>query len=319
LGESCQIQTGESAPDTANENIASANSVASESALKPRVDAETDHHTELTPNPNFSLPTLTASIACSQSQTASTHAGSVISTPIKEPVPPPGVTSIQAAEIKGDLAGREAELESSVTAMDVDTSPSKSTTGTQTTEADGVPSSSHSTKALANAPAMDKDARKILMDTTDVNITANSQEVELAVQSSAAITKSTSSTQSVEPNQPHTTPEPSTVTKTPQEITLAELKAQKSAMLASLAALPAIQVLMEEHARSDMDLSENDDEPTEADIMTAANKIVKDHIKLLHEYNELKDVGQGLMGLIADQRGVRIIEVQEEFGIEAGD
>jgi len=106
---------------------------------------------------------------------------------------------------------------------------------------------------------------------------------------------------------------------TPQEITLAELKAQKSALLASLAALPAIRVLMEENASSDVDMADGDDEPTETDIMVAANKMVKDHIKLLHEYNELKDVGQGLMGLIADQRGVRIIEVQEEFGVDAND
>lgn len=105
----------------------------------------------------------------------------------------------------------------------------------------------------------------------------------------------------------------------PQEITLAELKAQKAALLASLATLPAIQVLMEEKASSGADMSDGDDEPTEADITAAANKIVKDHIKLLHEYNELKDVGQGLMGLIADQRGVRIVEVQDEFGIDAKD
>ncbi|KAF2742250.1 Swi5-domain-containing protein, partial [Sporormia fimetaria CBS 119925] len=58
-----------------------------------------------------------------------------------------------------------------------------------------------------------------------------------------------------------------------------------------------------------------DGEPTDAEVMGAAHKIVKKHIKLLHEYNEIKDVGQGLMGLIADQRGVRIIEIQEEFGI----
>lgn len=109
------------------------------------------------------------------------------------------------------------------------------------------------------------------------------------------------------------------VARTPQEITLAELKAQKAAMLASLAVLPAIQVLMEETATSIAGMSGDEDEPTEADVMAAANKIVKDHIKLLHEYNELKDVGQGLMGLIADQRGVRIVEVQEEFGIEAND
>jgi hypothetical protein len=90
-------------------------------------------------------------------------------------------------------------------------------------------------------------------------------------------------------------------------------------MLASLATLPAIQVLMEENASASAKTAEGDDEPTETDIMAAANKIVKEHIKLLHEYNELKDVGQGLMGLIADQRGVRIVEVQEEFGIEAND
>ncbi|KAH7087844.1 Swi5-domain-containing protein [Paraphoma chrysanthemicola] len=105
------------------------------------------------------------------------------------------------------------------------------------------------------------------------------------------------------------------VAKTPQEITLAELKAQKAALLASLATLPAIQILMEESAET----IDGDDEPTESEIVAAANKIVKDHIKLLHEYNELKDVGQGLMGLIADQRGVRIVEVQEEFGVDAND
>jgi len=110
-----------------------------------------------------------------------------------------------------------------------------------------------------------------------------------------------------------------TTAMTPQEITLAELKAQKAALLASLAALPAIRVLMEENASSNADMSDGEDEPTETDIMVAANKMVKDHIKLLHEYNELKDVGQGLMGLIADQRGVRIIEVQEEFGVDAND
>ncbi|KAJ5320577.1 hypothetical protein PENANT_c033G11172 [Penicillium antarcticum] len=41
---------------------------------------------------------------------------------------------------------------------------------------------------------------------------------------------------------------------------------------------------------------------------------VKRHIRLLHEYNEIKDIGQGLMGLIAEGRGVRQIEVEREFG-----
>lgn len=42
---------------------------------------------------------------------------------------------------------------------------------------------------------------------------------------------------------------------------------------------------------------------------------VQRHIRLLHEYNKIKDIGQGLMGLIADARGVRQIEVQKEYGV----
>ncbi|KAJ5756985.1 uncharacterized protein N7511_007167 [Penicillium nucicola] len=46
---------------------------------------------------------------------------------------------------------------------------------------------------------------------------------------------------------------------------------------------------------------------------------VKRHIRLLHDYNEIKDVGQGLMGLIAEERGVRQVEVEREFGVEEKD
>lgn len=48
---------------------------------------------------------------------------------------------------------------------------------------------------------------------------------------------------------------------------------------------------------------------------------VKTHIKLLHEYNEIRDVGQGMIGMIADNRGVRIAELYEsgEFGVGVRD
>ncbi|OBT84428.1 hypothetical protein VE02_07107 [Pseudogymnoascus sp. 03VT05] len=48
---------------------------------------------------------------------------------------------------------------------------------------------------------------------------------------------------------------------------------------------------------------------------------VKAHIKRLHAYNEIRDVGQGLIGLIAEQRGVRIGECYDsgEFGVGAKD
>jgi hypothetical protein len=53
--------------------------------------------------------------------------------------------------------------------------------------------------------------------------------------------------------------------------------------------------------------------------MPIAKDLIDTHIKLLHTYNEIKDIGQGLMGLLADQRGVRIVEVQEEFEVGAKD
>ena len=49
------------------------------------------------------------------------------------------------------------------------------------------------------------------------------------------------------------------------------------------------------------------------------SETVKRHIRLLHEYNEIKDIGQGLMGLIADARGVRQVDVQREFGVGGKD
>lgn len=46
---------------------------------------------------------------------------------------------------------------------------------------------------------------------------------------------------------------------------------------------------------------------------------VRKHIKLLHDYNDIRDVGQGLVGMIADTRGVRIGEIYGEFGIDVKD
>jgi hypothetical protein len=46
-----------------------------------------------------------------------------------------------------------------------------------------------------------------------------------------------------------------------------------------------------------------------------AAETVKKHIKLLHDYNDIRDVGQGLVGMIADNRGVRIGELYDEFGV----
>lgn len=68
--------------------------------------------------------------------------------------------------------------------------------------------------------------------------------------------------------------------------------------------------------------SQPQEEPTEeqiAAVLQLAKENQKAHIAALHGYNEIKDVAQGLMGLLAEQRGVRVIEVMEEFGVDAKD
>ncbi|PGH28770.1 DNA repair protein Swi5/Sae3 [[Emmonsia] crescens] len=54
---------------------------------------------------------------------------------------------------------------------------------------------------------------------------------------------------------------------------------------------------------------------TDTAVPKDATAIVQRHIRLLHEYNEIKDIGQGLIGLIAEARGVRHVDVQRDFGV----
>ncbi|KAF2159874.1 hypothetical protein M409DRAFT_60467 [Zasmidium cellare ATCC 36951] len=53
--------------------------------------------------------------------------------------------------------------------------------------------------------------------------------------------------------------------------------------------------------------------------LETAHAVIKEHIALLHGYNEIKDVGMGLLGLVAEKRGVRVRCVMEEFGVGEGD
>ncbi|KAF9488655.1 hypothetical protein BDN71DRAFT_1457027 [Pleurotus eryngii] len=46
-----------------------------------------------------------------------------------------------------------------------------------------------------------------------------------------------------------------------------------------------------------------------------AEKVVKQHIKLLHEYNEAKDAAQVLIGRLASLREMTVREVHESFGL----
>ncbi|KAK9449805.1 Swi5-domain-containing protein [Limtongia smithiae] len=50
-----------------------------------------------------------------------------------------------------------------------------------------------------------------------------------------------------------------------------------------------------------------------------AGATIRRHIKLLKAYNEIRDVGLGLLGMIADTRGVRVAVVMGEYGLGVDD
>lgn len=96
--------------------------------------------------------------------------------------------------------------------------------------------------------------------------------------------------------------------RTNLEATLADLQAQRATLIAS-AKLP-----------SGLDMPADWSEEQKAkQALATANDVIKQHITLLHQYNEIKDIGLGLMGLIADKRGVRLASVMEEFDVGGKD
>ncbi|KAK4621253.1 hypothetical protein CLAFUW4_06978 [Fulvia fulva] len=61
------------------------------------------------------------------------------------------------------------------------------------------------------------------------------------------------------------------------------------------------------------------DEQRSKQAMDGANATIKDHIALLHSYNEIKDIGLALMGLVAEKRQARVTTIMEEFGMSEKD
>ncbi|KAL8945366.1 MAG: hypothetical protein Q9211_000136 [Gyalolechia sp. 1 TL-2023] len=50
-----------------------------------------------------------------------------------------------------------------------------------------------------------------------------------------------------------------------------------------------------------------------------ARQTVQNHIRLLREYNDIRDIGTSLMGIIADNRRVQMKRVYEEFDVDQKD
>ena len=93
--------------------------------------------------------------------------------------------------------------------------------------------------------------------------------------------------------------------------TLADLKSERLS-LASQTKLPSGLPLATTNPSTGLPLSEDE---ILAAALKSSNAVVKEHITLLHKYNEIKDIGQGLMGLIADKRDCRVKVVMDDFGM----
>ncbi|RKF60503.1 putative dna repair protein swi5 [Erysiphe neolycopersici] len=105
------------------------------------------------------------------------------------------------------------------------------------------------------------------------------------------------------PTMPESSPERA------KEILLAELKTIKIASITARntaleAELANKRVRLEEITR---------------DLRAPAQETVRRHIKLLHDYNDIRDIGQGLIGMIAEQRGVQIGSLYEDYGVGVKD
>ncbi|WPH00712.1 Hypothetical protein R9X50_00354200 [Acrodontium crateriforme] len=99
---------------------------------------------------------------------------------------------------------------------------------------------------------------------------------------------------------------------------LIALQAKKANLEAKLAALKSERLTLATRTKLPSGLAIPNEWTNEEKLKQAllsSNAVIKEHIALLHRYNEIKDVGQGLMGLIAETRGVRVVVVQEEYGM----
>lgn len=135
--------------------------------------------------------------------------------------------------------------------------------------------------------------------------------------SASADPNSTSSDQPIRSNSAD--PEPPT-SRNPRLAALEYKRANLTAKLAHLQTQRDQVVTENKHLVTDLQSqSPSSGTPDTRLVVEAANGVVKDHIKLLQRYNEIKDIGQGLMGLVAEKRGVRVTTIMDEYGMEAKD
>jgi hypothetical protein len=105
-----------------------------------------------------------------------------------------------------------------------------------------------------------------------------------------------------------------------RDIQLDVLRARQAALESTVAELLSQRTSLVNSISPTSEFQEPEDTETRAKLaVDAANAKIKSQIRHLQQYNDIKDIGTQLMGLIAEKRGCRIGEVQEEFGINPDD
>ncbi|KAG9566407.1 hypothetical protein KCU77_g1712, partial [Aureobasidium melanogenum] len=116
---------------------------------------------------------------------------------------------------------------------------------------------------------------------------------------------------------------PNMSSKTPssgKNTQLDALRARQAVLEATVAELLSQRTSLVHVSSPTSDIQEPEDTEARAKLAVDAASIkIKSQIKQLQQYNDIKDIGTQLMGIIAEKRGCRIIEVQEEFGINPDD
>ncbi|CAD0086699.1 unnamed protein product [Aureobasidium vineae] len=98
------------------------------------------------------------------------------------------------------------------------------------------------------------------------------------------------------------------------------LRARQAALESTVAGLLSQRTSLVDSFSATSHIQHSEDTETRAKLaVDSANTKIKTQIKQLQQYNDIKDIGTQLMGLIAEKRGCRIGEVQEEFGINPDD
>lgn len=120
------------------------------------------------------------------------------------------------------------------------------------------------------------------------------------------------------PKQQENATAPAPTSEAPANPRLTALATKQAALEATLADLLAERATLIAQTSIPDQVSSDQDSRDKA-ALSSATATIKHHIATLHRYNEVKDVGQGLLGLVAEARCVRVKDVMEDLGLENGD